>query len=218
MYTLVSGARITAGWEMGKNRIFDEEVPRYTETMHARDMIPKLLSGVFEMEFSGDPFFRDSPTRSQKDKPVVGINCGGRGSKRWPLENFIELGSRLSDRGINIEFILGPDEKDLRTELSEKLPSNGRLLSLMPIRKLKETISEYSVFVSSDSGPMHLAWTQKVPTIAIFIESEIDKFKPLGDGSVALDAKSGLDVDRVFNHVCKILSNTEVADSMKAKP
>lgn len=218
IYTLLSGARVTAGWKMGSDRIFEIEVPRYVETIHARDMIPRLLSGVFEMELSGDPFFKDSPKRSQNDKPLVGINCGGRGSKRWPLENFIELGSRLSDRGMSIEFILGPDEEKLRTDFGKKLPVNGRLLPLMPIRKLRETISKYSVFVSSDSGPMHLAWTQKVPTIAVFLDSEIEKFKPLGNGSVALDAKSGIDVDRVFNHVCRILSNTEIADSMKAGP
>jgi len=218
IYTLLSGARVTAGWKMGSDRIFEIEVPRYAETIHARDMIPRLLSGVFEMELSGDPFFKEGSKRSQNDRPIVGINCGGRGSKRWPLENFIELGSRLSDRGISIEFILGPDEGDLRTDLSEKLPSNGRLLPLMPIRKLKETISKYSVFVSSDSGPMHLAWTQAVPTIAIFLDSEIDKFKPLGAGSVALDAKSGITIGQVFDLVWEILLKTEVANSLRARP
>ncbi len=218
VYTLLSGARVTAGWEMGSDLIFEREVPRYVETIHARDMIPRLLSGVFEMELSGDPFFKDGPKPPQNDKPKVGINCGGRGSKRWPLENFIELGSRLSDGGIIVEFILGQDEKKLRTDLNDKIPSSGQLLPRMSIGKLKETIGKYSAFISSDSGPMHLAWTQAVPTIAIFVDSEIDKFKPLGNGSVALDAKSGIDVDRVFNHVCRILSNNEVADSMKAGP
>lgn len=218
IYTLLSGAGITAGWQMGNDRIFDREIRRYTESLHARDMIPRLLSGVFEMELAGDPFFKTGSKQSQDDKPIIGINCGGRGSKRWPLENFVELGSRLSDRGISVEFILGPNEEDLKTGIGVKLPSNGHLLPLMSVGKLKETIRKYSVFVSSDSGPMHLAWTQGVPTIAIFLDSEIDKFKPLGAGSVALDAKSGIDVDRVFNHVCRILSNAEVADSMRAGP
>ncbi len=218
VYTLLSGARITAGWEMGSDRIFEREVPRYTGTMHARDMILRLLSGVFGLELSGDPYFKESSKRLQNGKPIVGLNCGGRGPKRWPLENFIELGSRLSDRGISVEFILGPDEKDLRSELSESLPSNGRLLPLMSMGELKETIGAYSAFISSDSGPMHLAWTQAVPTVAIFIDSEMDKFKPLGAGSVALETKSGIDVERVFNHVCRILSKTEATGSLRAGP
>jgi ADP-heptose:LPS heptosyltransferase len=203
---------------MGSDRIFEKEVPRYVETIHARDMIPRLLSGVFKMELSGDPFFKGGSRRPQNDKPIVGINCGGRGSKRWLLENFIELGSRLSDKGISVEFILGPDEKDLRSGLSDSLPSNGRLMPPMSIGELKETIGKYSAFVSSDSGPMHLAWTQEVPTVAIFVDSEIDKFKPLGAGSVALDAESGLDVDQVLDHVREILSETEAADSLRAGP
>ncbi len=218
IYTLLSGARVTAGWKMGSDRIFDIEVPRYAETIHARDMIPRLLSGVFERELSGDPLFKDSLKRSDNDKLIVGINCGGRASKRWPLENFVEIGSRLSDRGISVEFILGPDEGDLRTSLGENLPSNSQLLPLMPIRKLKQTISKYSAFISSDSGPMHLAWTQAVPTIAIFLDSEIDKFKPLGAGSVALDAKLGITIDRVFDQAWEILLKTEVADSLRARP
>lgn len=218
MYTLLSGARITAGWKMGGARIFDMEVPRYSETIHARDMIPRLLSGVFEKELSGDPLYKNSLKRSDDDRLIVGINCGGRASKRWPLENFIELGSRLSERGISVEFILGPDEGDLRIALGEKLPSNSQLLPLVSIRELKEMISKYSLFISSDSGPMHLAWTQAVPTIAIFLDSEIEKFKPLGAGSVALDAKSGITIDQVFDRVWEILTNTEVANSLRTRP
>jgi ADP-heptose:LPS heptosyltransferase len=218
MYTLLSGARITAGWEMGGARIFDIEVPRYSETIHASHMIPRLLSGVFEKELSGDPLFKDSPERPDNDKLIVGINCGGRASKRWPLKNFIELGSRLSERGISVEFILGPDEGDLRTALGEKLPSNSQLLPLMSIRELKEMISRYSLFISSDSGPMHLAWTQAVPTIAIFLDSEIEKFKPLGPASAALDARSGITMDKVFDRVWGVLTNTEVLDSLRTGP
>lgn len=218
IYTLLSGARITAGWKMGSGRIFDVEVPRYSDIIHASHMIPRLLSGIFGKELSGDPLFKDSPKRRDDDKLIVGINCGGRASKRWPLKNFVELGSRLSERGISVEFILGPDERDLKTALSEKLPSNGRLLPLMSIRELKETIGKYSVFISSDSGPMHLAWIQAVPTMAIFLDSEIEKFKPLGAGSAALDARSGITVDQVFDRVWEVLTNTDVLDSLRTGP
>ena len=205
-YTLLSRPVISAGWKMGDRPVFDIEIPRYDEVIPVKDMIPRLISGIFGRDLSGDPYFESRSSRSLVQEPVVGINCGGRGSKRWPLENFIELGRRLSLQGIRSEFILGPAEGSMRSELRKNLAENSCLRDEMPAVKLKEVIARYALFVSSDTGPMHLAWTQRVPTIAIFLDSEIEKFKPLSSGSVALDGKVGVSVDRVFQLVMEALN------------
>jgi ADP-heptose:LPS heptosyltransferase len=133
-----------------------------------------------------------SPTGSD-----IGINCGGRGIKRWPLEKFIELGKQLAADGHSIDFILGPDEDDLRKSLEVKLPENCKLIPLLPLPKLMGVISTYKLFISSDTGPMHLAWSLKVPVIAIFIDSELDKFQPLSPGSKAIMATAQLDAKAI---------------------
>jgi ADP-heptose:LPS heptosyltransferase len=210
-YTLLSGARVSAGWRLGDRRVFDIEIPRYDQDLHAKDMIPRLFSSIFGGHLSGDPYFESSLPSSPGKETVVGINCGGRGHKRWPLEYFIELGRRLSSEGFGCEFILGPDEKGLRQSLKDRLPDGCRILDEMSIVGLKETIKTYSLFISSDTGPMHLAWTQRVPTIAIFLDSEIEKFKPLSPGSAALDGKGGLTVDRVYELAIKALKRNRAS-------
>ncbi len=210
-YTISSGARVTAGWRLGARPVFDMEVPRYTEALHAKDMIPRLISGIFSRDLSGDPYFESSSSGSPNENHIVGINCGGRGPKMWPLDSFIELGRRLSSEGFGCEFILGPDERNLRSILKRSLADGCRLLDEMSVVRLKETVKTYSLFVSSDTGPMHLAWTQRVPTIAIFLDSEMEKFKPLSPGSVALDGKSELTVDRVFSMAVKVLRENRVS-------
>jgi heptosyltransferase-2 len=210
-YTLLSAPGVSAGWRLGDHGIFDFEVPRYTEALHAIDMIPRLFSAIFGRELSGDPYFESRSSQLGLKESTVGINCGGRGSKRWPLENFMELGRRLSSEGFDCEFILGPDERNQRSEVEGRLANKCRLLTEMAIVQLKETIARYSLFVSSDSGPMHLAWTQRVPTIAIFLESEMEKFKPLSPGSVALDGKSGVTVDRVYDLAIRALKRNSAS-------
>jgi ADP-heptose:LPS heptosyltransferase len=211
LYTILAGAQITAGWQMAGRRIFDIEVPRYADSVHAVEMYVRLVSGVFGREFHGEPYFDEALSQADPTSLVVGINCGGRGSKRWPLESFLDVGTRLAKRGINVEFILGPEENGLRQSLQDRLPENGRLLPSMPLPQLTGKIKSFRAFISSDTGPMHLAWCLRVPVIAIFLDSEIEKFRPLSPGSVAMDGKSGITPDDIFAASMKILASRQVA-------
>jgi ADP-heptose:LPS heptosyltransferase len=169
-------------------------------------MYLKLISGIFSREMKGNPFFEEIDDTSKK--PIlVGINCGGRGSKRLPLDNFIELAKMLSDKNINSELILGPAENELRHGLEEKLPVNCNLLPLTPVNKLKETFNRYAVFVTSDTGPMHLAWALKIPVISIFLDSVIEKYRPLSEKSVVFDININFNVENVFHSIMDILES-----------
>ena len=212
-YALLAGARLIAGWKTGEKQLFDIEIPRYSEQVHASEMYVKLFSGIIGKKMCGEPYFdnfsagSNSPTGS-----VVGINCGGRGTKRWLLDNFVKVGSQLATLGLKVDFILGPEEKPLREQLRRSLPYNCDLLPLLPLAKLMDIISTYRVFISSDTGPMHLAWCLKVPTIAIFLDSELDKFKPLSSGSVAIDGQDGVTPEKIFTYAMDILGRNSSKD------
>ncbi len=204
-YTLLSGARFTAGWKMTERSIFDIEIPRYSELLHATEMYEKLFSGVFGQVIKGRPYFTQPLRQPTEAIPIVGINCGGRGSKRWPLANFVEVGRRLAAEGYSVEFILGPDEVGIRANLENSLSSGCRLLPLMSLPMLMEKMKMYKLFVSSDTGPMHLAWSLGIPTIAIFLDSELPKFRPLSPGSEALDGKDGISPEVVYEKSMTVL-------------
>lgn len=210
-YTLMSGAKTTAGWRRDSGRIFDIEVPRYDDTVHASEMYLRLASGVFDTRIDGSPYFGGAPQTRRMKEPVVGINCGGRESKRWPMENFVEVGNMLSAEGVRTEYILGPDEERLRPDLARQIPADGRLVPPTPAGELKKLISGYSLFVSSDTGPMHLAWALGVPTLAIFIDSEIEKFEPLSPGSIGLDGSRNLTAKSVFDIAVRIIETLRIS-------
>ena len=208
-YTLLSGAAVTAGWEIGD--FFDLKAHRHDEIMHASEMYRRLISGIFGRELEGDPYFEMSSPEILDEKPLIGINCGGRDDKKWPLNNFIRLGEILSEKNIPAEYILGPDEEDLRKLLLENLSPHCNLLPLIPVADLKGKFRRYSVFVTSDSGPMHVAWSLNIPVIAIFLSSEMEKFRPLSEGSVAVDGSGGLEPHKVSELVLNALNSTRIA-------
>lgn len=207
-YTLLCGARVTAGWDIG--HLFDLEAPRYNDNTHASSMYLRLLSGIFGRELKGDPFFDEiAPEKTQK--PLIGINCGGRDDKRWALEKFIRLGEILSENNLSAEYILGPDEEDQRKILLENMPPLCSLVPPIPVSRLKDTFRKYSLFVTSDSGPMHIAWSLKIPVVAIFLSSEMDKFKPLSPGSVCIDGSGALNPQEVYRMIMSALDSERIS-------
>jgi ADP-heptose:LPS heptosyltransferase len=71
-------------------------------------------------------------------------------------------------------------------------------------------ISTYDLFISSDTGPMHLAWSLKVPVIAIFIDSELDKFQPLSPGSKSILATDDLAFEIIAGMAMDILNTRKI--------
>ncbi len=209
-YAILSGARIIAGWKMTSRQIFDIEVERYQDVVHATEMYVRLFSGIFGRPINGEPYFDKVEAAKNLNEPVIGINCGGRGPKRWPLDKFIELGKIISRKGAEVEFILGPEEKGLRADLEKSLPDGCSLLPLMDVQNLMKRISGYRAFISSDTGPMHLAWCLKVPTIAIFVDSELEKFRPRSPGSAAIDGNKGIAPEEIAEIAAGILESGKV--------
>ncbi len=210
-YTILSGAQSTAGWKVGHGGLFDIEVERYSETVHATHMYIRLFSGIFGRPIEGEPFFPQGRSYEETNVPVIGINCGGRGSKRLPIEHLLALGERVARFGARIEFILGPDEVALRADFDRRLPEGCTLRPPAALMELMEIFRGYRAFISSDTGPMHLAWALGLPTVAIFIDSEIEKFRPLSPGSLAVDGTGGIDLDCISHHVLGILNLAKVS-------
>lgn len=208
-YTLLSGARVTAGWNTGGFHNLD--APVYEQTIHASEMYLELLSGIFGVQMTGTPFFEEESGPTRGSNPIIGVNCGGRDNKKWPIDNFIKLGEILSNKGYSVEYILGPDEERERELLSRNLPAGAVVLPLIPVSNLKNVFKKYTVFVSSDTGPMHVAWCLRIPVVAVFLSSAIEKFKPLSERSIAVDGTKAVSPESVGVAVTKIVEETRIS-------
>jgi heptosyltransferase-2 len=104
--------------------------------------------------------------------PVVVLHPGASygPSKRWPAERFAALGDILRDRNKATILITGAaDEKELAGSISSIMKNKTINLSgRTSLRMLAGLISRANLFVTNDSGPMHMANALGTPLVAVF--------------------------------------------------
>jgi heptosyltransferase-2 len=147
---------------------------RYTkDVIHQAVRYNDFISKVFNFKLpAGDLKIYIDPCKYEK--PTLGINPGASygSAKRWYPEKFSEVASVLSTQ-YNIVIFGGPGEvdiaKDIESELKKSHITNYvNLAGKTTIKELCEKIGGLDLFITGDSGPMHIAAAFKVPTVSIF--------------------------------------------------
>jgi ADP-heptose:LPS heptosyltransferase len=133
------------------------------------------------------------------------IHPGGKGKKRWSEHNFAGLIDLIAATGERIVVIGGKAEKE--TIRSLRIHSNARfeVLEKATIGQMAALIERASIFISGDTGPMHVAEALGKPTVAIFLASDAQVFGHQGKRSRVVTGKDGaVTVDDVFTAVCDL--------------
>ena len=108
-------------------------------------------------------------TAGAGDGPLVGIFPGaGHPSRRWPIERFAELAWML-ERNDSVRSVLfaGPEERKLVREALPKFPPSTIVLDKLTVPQLAAAAARVSVFVSNDTGPMHVAAAVGTPVVIL---------------------------------------------------
>jgi heptosyltransferase II len=105
---------------------------------------------------------------------ILGLNPGASygSSKRWYPEEFAKVAINLSNE-YDIIIFGGSEEKNIAKDIEQYLIDENvinyqNLASKTSIPELISLISNLDLFVTGDSGPMHIAAAFSIPTIAIF--------------------------------------------------
>jgi heptosyltransferase-2 len=141
-----------------------------------------------------------------QDQPVVGIHPGASygGAKRWPARRFAEVADRLSrECGARILILGAPGEAPLARETASRMTEKASILAgRTTLGELMGIIRACRLFISNDSGPMHLAAALRVPQIAIFGSTSETATGPLSD--LATVIKHEVDCSPCFLRECPI--------------
>jgi len=133
--------------------------------------------------------------------PLVVINANtspdlAPEARKWPKERYAQLADELVAHTPNARacFIGAPNERPYVESVAElcKTPRRHVLAGELSLRELLVLFAECKLFVSNDSGPMHLACLVDAPTIGLFFADTPVLFAPLGSRvrSVAPDLYS----------------------------
>jgi len=107
-------------------------------------------------------------------RATIGLNAGATygSAKRWYPERFAEVAASYS-KNYDIIIFGGPNEVEMAQEIEDNLKKSDihnykNLAGKTTIQELCANIAGCSLFITNDSGPMHIAAAYQVPTISIF--------------------------------------------------
>ncbi len=155
---------------LGINKNFDKEMQIF---------IPK------ELDKKAEQFLKSKGIN--KNDFLVGVHAGSaQPIKRWPAENFARVMDSLSGKyKAKILFFVGPGEEEIKKILnaSKSMPI---VVEGKGLKEAASLIKKCRLFISNDSGLMHMSVAVNTPTIAIFGPSEVDRAHPLGSRHITL--------------------------------
>ena len=126
----------------------------------------KLNNSAGDLRLNFSPFLYKNKT--------LGVNPGATygSAKRWYAKEFAKVATSLASK-YDIVIFGGPNEVDIANEIEDELKNSGiknyeNLAGKTSVQELIEKIAGLELFVTNDSGPMHIAAAYKIKTIAIF--------------------------------------------------
>lgn len=121
--------------------------------------------------------------RADTGAPLVGLFPGaGHESRCWPLKRFVQLAETLDySDGVRSVVFVGPEERALAPTIKASFPSSTVVLDRLTIRQLAGALARLAVFVSNDTGPMHIAAAVGVPIVLLLDRRAPETYIPLSE-------------------------------------
>ncbi len=107
----------------------------------------------------------------EKKRFILGIHPGAAygKTKMWPPEKYRELIKKILENFDATIYLVGSkSEENTSLEIAKNLKNVHILTGKTTILELVGVILNCNIFISNDSGPMHLAAALSIPQIAIF--------------------------------------------------
>jgi ADP-heptose:LPS heptosyltransferase len=149
-----------------------------------------------------------STTFPDSSKPVIGFHPGaGKEGNVWAPEKFAELAYLLNQKtGAYIFISEGPMDTKYVNETERLLKEKYNISNFAKhkggLMNNTAIISMLNLFITNDTGVMHLASGFKVPVIALFGPTKAYEWGPVGENKVSIQAARGninnIELDRVI--------------------
>ncbi|HXT71501.1 MAG TPA: glycosyltransferase family 9 protein [Vicinamibacterales bacterium] len=195
-----SGARARHGYWTGGGRAFLTDAIAYEPEKHVSVNARTLVARAADMQAAGAALKRGSAPAGRRlvlppdakgraielvgqgRRPLVGVHAsGGRESKQWHLDRFADVARELA-RQRNATIVLTGSESDrpLVDKVAARLGgvSTLNLCGELDLVDLAAVLASLDVFVTGDTGPMHLASAVSTPVVALFGPADPRRYGP----------------------------------------
>lgn len=160
-------------------------------TLHQVEQYLHLLSPLHIPLPSKPQLQLDCKTQKRGKKTRIGINAGAKygSAKRWCESYFIEVIASLLKEDYEVILYGGRDEIEANTRIAQALQHIAPLQNFINLTaktdlpSLIDHIASLDLFITNDSGPMHIASSQNIPLIAIFGPTQSKETSPYNSQS-----------------------------------
>jgi ADP-heptose:LPS heptosyltransferase len=192
-----SGAARIAGFSSGGGApLLDVAIP-FDPQAHTSDNARRLVaaalgvsscsrseSAAVRIEIPGDARERARELLGEHRAPLVGVHAsGGREIKQWPVERVADVAVRLGrELGATIVLTGNSADKPLVDALRGRLGSIRAVdvSGAIDLLTLAAVLARLDVFLTGDTGPMHLAAAVGTPVVGVFGPSDPSRYAPRG--------------------------------------
>jgi lipopolysaccharide heptosyltransferase II len=182
-----------------KNKGLDFVLTKCVPNPQSVHGVEKRLNLVKEMGVHPHParisIYLDSQDRQVADRfleahgidrrsPLIGLHPGAQKPfKCWPARNFVAVGNKLGRKFGSRVIITGDEqEKGLAEEVASRVKNAVSAAGKLSLRGTAALIEKMQVFITNDTGPMHIASALKTPTVALFSPTDPGVCGPYLDG------------------------------------
>jgi heptosyltransferase-2 len=166
-------SKIRVGAKSGIRNLLLTNKYKIDKNIHQVEKYNSIVTQFLEKELDAGNLYLNFE-RYTYPKKTVGINPGATygSAKRWYPEEFANTLIELS-KDYDIVIFGGDSEKDIASDIEKILVNNKitnyqNLAGKTSIYELVSKIAGLEIFITNDSGPMHIAAAFGVPTISIF--------------------------------------------------
>lgn len=136
---------------------------------------------------------------------VIGLNPGGfRPSHRWNKEKFARVGDKLTKKyKAKILITGGPEEIKLAQKIADMMTIEPIIATgEVTIKQLVSLIERCNLFISNDTGAMHMAAVMKTPLIALLGPGPL-RYGPYGDKNRYIIVRKDVECSPCYKFRCR---------------
>lgn len=135
------------------------------------------------------------------DKKLIAIHPGAScPSKIWPPEKFAQVGDTITkDHNATVIIVTGPHDREIGQAVVDAMHHKPIFVSGdFTLGQVASLLHRSSLFISNDSGPVHIAVAVGTPVVAIFGRNQAGlnptRWRPTGERDIILHKDVGCKV------------------------
>lgn len=163
-------------------------------------------------------FVKNFLSKAKDFEFLIGYHPGaGKVKNRWDASNFAELALKLADKFNALTLITaGPMDDEPVEKMIKQIDGKIDYIILKneKISRIVAVIDSIDLFITNDTGIMHVAGATKTPVISLFGPTNPYQWSPLNKDKFFIWSKTGdindIKVDEVYKLALEILSRKGV--------